>query len=107
MIANERKEDTHVCQVDKPGNVVISLITIKIKIKRIKCLQETVTARVPKPLMPELYIIGSGMESHGRLKVEWIEVIVAVTLKHLHLGVQVLHAETKRIKFNRDKIITC
>jgi hypothetical protein len=69
------------------ANVGISLITIKIKRKGTKSLQETVTVGVPKPLMPELYIIGSGMESLGRLKVEGIEIAVAVTSEHLHLGV--------------------
>jgi hypothetical protein len=68
-------------------------------------LQKTVTVRVPKPLMPELDIIGSGMESLGQLKVEWIEVAITVISEHLHLGVQVLDGETKMIEFNRDKII--
>jgi hypothetical protein len=85
--------------------VGISLITIKNKVKRTKSLQKTVTVGVPKPLMPELDIIGSGMESLGRLKVEWIEVAITVISEHLHLGVQVLDGETKMIEFNRDKII--
>jgi hypothetical protein len=61
--------------------VAISLITIKIKIKikGMKSLQKTVVAEEHKPLKLELDIIGSGMESLGRMKVEWIEVIVAVT----------------------------
>jgi hypothetical protein len=59
--------------------VAISLITIKIKIKGMKSLQKTVAAEEHKPLKLELDIIGSGMESLGRMKVEWIEVIVAVT----------------------------
>jgi hypothetical protein len=88
------------------ANVGISLITIKIKRKGTKSLQETVAAGVSKPLMLEFYIIGSGMESLGRLKVEGIEIAVAITSEHLHLGVQVLDGETKRVEFNRDKIIT-
>jgi hypothetical protein len=61
--------------------VAISLITIKIKIKikGMKSLQKTVVAEEHKPLKLELDIIGSGMESLGRMKVEWIEVIVAAT----------------------------
>jgi hypothetical protein len=61
--------------------VAISLITIKIKIKikGMKSLQKTVVAEEHKPLKLELDIIGSGMESLGRMKVEWIEVIVTVT----------------------------
>jgi hypothetical protein len=105
MIVNERKEDTHVCQVDRLGICGHESYCNKNKIKRMKSLQKTVMAGVPKPLMPELDIIGSGMESLGRLKVEGIEVAITVTSEHLHLGVQVLDGETKRIEFNRDKIV--
>jgi hypothetical protein len=101
-----RERKTHMfAKLTGLAYVGISLITIKNKVKRTKSLQKTVTVRVPKPLMPELDIIGSGMESLGQLKVEWIEVAITVISEHLHLGVQVLDGETKMIEFNRDKII--
>jgi hypothetical protein len=101
-----RERKTHMfAKLTGLAYVGMSLIAIKNKIKRTKSLQKTVVAGVPKPLMPELDIIGSGMESLGWLKVEGIEVAITVTSEHLHLGVQILDGETKRIEFNRDKIV--
>jgi hypothetical protein len=102
-----REKKTHMfAKLTGLAYVGISLITSESKIKRTKSLQKTVMAGVPKPQMPEIDIIGSGMESLGRLKVEQIEVAITVTSEHLCLGVQVLDGETKRIEFNRDKVIT-
>jgi hypothetical protein len=83
-----RERKTHMfAKLTGLAYVGMSLITIKSKIKRTKSLQKIVADGVSAPLMLELDIIGSGMKSLGRVKVEWIEVAIAVTSEHLHVSV--------------------
>jgi hypothetical protein len=59
-----------------------------------------------KPLMPEVDGVGDSMKCARWLEAERVQVTIAIRAKHHHLSVQILDREPKRVKFDRDQIVT-
>jgi hypothetical protein len=56
--------------------------------------------------MPEVDGVGDSMKCARWLEAEWVQVTIAIKAEHHHSSVQILDREPKRVKFDRDQIVT-
>jgi hypothetical protein len=79
---------------------------ITIEIKRSKGLKKTIFPGMAKLLMPEVDGVGDSMKCARWLEAERVQIAMTIIAEHHCLSVKILDKEPKRVKFDRDQIVT-